>query len=75
MCIRDSSGLAQVFIPELPALRLELDEHHRHKDVYEHSLIVLEQAISLEGRTNPADAAYPVVTGPDLVLRLSLIHI
>ncbi|OPZ49591.1 MAG: multifunctional tRNA nucleotidyl transferase/2'3'-cyclic phosphodiesterase/2'nucleotidase/phosphatase [bacterium ADurb.BinA028] len=69
------SGLAQVFIPELPALRLELDEHHRHKDVYEHSLIVLEQAIALEGRTNPADAAYPVVTGPDLVLRLSaLLH-
>jgi poly(A) polymerase len=69
------SGLAQVFIPELPALRLELDEHHRHKDVYEHSLIVLEQAIALEGRTNPADAAYPVVTGPDLVLRLAaLLH-
>ena len=43
--------------------------------VYEHSLIVLEQAIALEGRTNPADAAYPMVTGPDLVLRLSaLLH-
>jgi poly(A) polymerase len=69
------SGLAAVFLPELPALRLELDEHHRHKDVYEHSLIVLEQAIALEGRTNPADAAYPVVTGPDLVLRLAaLLH-
>ena len=69
------SGLAGVFLPELPALRLELDEHHRHKDVYEHSLIVLEQAIALEGRTNPADAAYPVVTGPDLVLRLAaLLH-
>ncbi len=69
------SGLAQVFLPELPALRLELDEHHRHKDVYEHSLIVLEQAIALEGRTNPADPAYPVVTGPDLVLRLAaLLH-
>ena len=69
------SGLAGVFLPELPALRLELDEHHRHKDVYEHSLIVLEQAIALEGRTNPADAAYPVVTRPDLVLRLAaLLH-
>ncbi len=69
------SGLAQVFLPELPALRLELDEHHRHKDVYEHSLIVLEQAIALEGRTNPADPAYPMVTGPDLVLRLAaLLH-
>ena len=69
------AGLAEVFLPEVPALRLELDEHHQHKDVYEHSLIVLEQAISLEGRTNPADAAYPVVTGPDLVLRLAaLLH-
>ena len=37
------------FLPELPALRLEVDEHHRHKDVYEHSLTVLEQAIALEG--------------------------
>ncbi len=44
------TGLADVFLPELPALRLEVDEHHRHKDVYEHSLIVLEQAIALEGR-------------------------
>jgi len=69
------SGLSDVFLPELPALRLELDEHHRHKDVYEHSLTVLEQAMMLEGRTNPADAAYPVVPGPDLVLRLAaLLH-
>src|SRR5665811_2559551 len=46
------TGLAEHVLPELPALKLELDEHHRHKDVYEHSLIVLEQAIALEG---PAD--------------------
>ncbi|MEU1623987.1 CCA tRNA nucleotidyltransferase [Streptomyces sp. NPDC020096] len=56
------TGLAQRVIPELPALRLERDEHFRHKDVYEHSLTVLEQAIALE-------------TGPDLVLRLAaLLH-
>jgi poly(A) polymerase len=58
------TGLAEVFLPELPALRLEVDEHHRHKDVYEHSLTVLEQAIALEGRPEP-----------DLVLRLAaLLH-
>ncbi len=61
------SGLADVFLPELPALRLEVDEHHRHKDVYEHSLTVLEQAIELEGRGT--------VPRPDLVLRLAaLLH-
>ncbi|MER7073087.1 CCA tRNA nucleotidyltransferase [Terrabacter sp. NPDC000476] len=66
------TGLADVFLPELPALRLELDEHHRHKDVYEHSLIVLEQAIDLEG---PADGPEESVPGPDLVLRLAaLLH-
>jgi poly(A) polymerase len=62
------TGLADVFVPELPALRLELDEHHRHKDVYEHSLIVLEQAIDLEG---PPDGPEESVPGPDLVLRLA----
>ncbi|MFE5855815.1 CCA tRNA nucleotidyltransferase [Streptomyces sp. NPDC056500] len=57
------SGLADRMLPELPALRLESDEHHRHKDVYEHSLTVLEQAIDLEE------------DGPDLVLRLAaLLH-
>jgi len=57
------TGLAEHVLPELPALRLERDEHHRHKDVYEHTLTVLEQAIDLE------DA------GPDLVLRLAaLLH-
>jgi poly(A) polymerase len=66
------TGLAAVFLPELPALRLELDEHHRHKDVYEHSLIVLEQAIALEG---PPDGPPESVPGPDLVLRLAaLLH-
>ncbi|MBV2354829.1 CCA tRNA nucleotidyltransferase [Streptomyces sp. J2-1] len=57
------TGLAGHVLPELPALRLESDEHHRHKDVYDHTLIVLEQAIALEQE------------GPDLVLRLSaLLH-
>ncbi|MFD6417516.1 CCA tRNA nucleotidyltransferase [Streptomyces sp. NPDC060194] len=57
------TGLADRVLPELPALRLESDEHHRHKDVYEHSLTVLEQAIDLEQ------------DGPDLTLRLAaLLH-
>ncbi|MFI1964468.1 CCA tRNA nucleotidyltransferase [Streptomyces pathocidini] len=57
------TGLADHFLPELPALRLERDEHHRHKDVYEHSLTVLDQAIDLEEGE------------PDLVLRLAaLLH-
>ena len=42
------TGLADHVVPELPALRLEIDEHHRHKDVYEHTLTVLERAIALE---------------------------
>jgi poly(A) polymerase len=66
------SGLAAYVLPELPALRLEVDEHHRHKDVYEHSLTVLEQAIALEG---PPDGPPESVPGPDLVLRLAaLLH-
>lgn len=67
------SGLADVVLPEIPALQLEVDEHHRHKDVYQHSLQVLEQAIALEsppGSTGPDE-----VPGPDLVLRLAaLMH-
>jgi len=51
------TGLADVVVPELPALRMAADEHGQHKDVYAHTLQVLEQAIALE------DA------GPDLVLR------
>ena len=63
-----STGLAPYVLPELPALQLEIDEHHRHKDVYEHSLTVMEQAIDLETDHAPASA-------PDLVLRLAaLLH-
>jgi poly(A) polymerase len=42
------SGLAERVLPELPALKLEVDEHHHHKDVYEHTLRVVDQAISYE---------------------------
>jgi poly(A) polymerase len=64
-----STGLAELVLPEVAALRLEKDEHHRHKDVYEHSLTVLRQAAEREG--GPEDA----VPGPDLVLRLAaLLH-
>jgi poly(A) polymerase len=44
------TGLADIVLPEIPKLRLEVDEHHHHKDVYEHSITVLEQAIALEER-------------------------
>ncbi|MEI8406857.1 MULTISPECIES: CCA tRNA nucleotidyltransferase [unclassified Kribbella] len=62
-----STGLADHVLPELPALRLERDEHHRHKDVYEHSLTVLDQAIDLESRLP--------VPAPDFISRFAaLIH-
>lgn len=62
------AGLLERFLPEVPALRLESDEHAHHKDVYEHSLMVLQQGIELWERRNP-DA------GPDLVSRLAgLLH-
>jgi len=60
------SGLAELVLPEIPALRLEVDEHAHHKDVYEHSLTVLRQAIDLEKSRGHS---------PDLILRLaSLMH-
>ncbi len=67
------SGLAAHVLPELPALQLEIDEHHRHKDVYQHSLTVLAQAIDLETGTHEHPTG--PVPGPDLVLRLAaLLH-
>ena len=42
------SGIAELVIPELPALKLEADEHHHHKDVYQHTLTVVAQAIDYE---------------------------
>lgn len=63
------TGLAELVLPEVPALKLETDEHHRHKDVYQHSLQVLEQAAALE--TGPEGP----VPGPDFVLRFAaLMH-
>ncbi|MFT4235068.1 MAG: CCA tRNA nucleotidyltransferase, partial [Microbacterium sp.] len=62
------TGLADRFLPEIPALRLEVDEHHHHKDVYEHSLTVLRQAIGHERERTPG-------AEPDVILRLaSLLH-
>jgi poly(A) polymerase len=59
------TGLAAIFFPELPKLKLEIDEHHHHKDVYEHSLTVLDQAIAHEERLG----------GPNLTIRLAaLMH-
>ena len=59
------TGLADLVLPEIPKLRLEVDEHHHHKDVYEHSITVLEQAIEHEDRLD----------GPNLVIRLAaLLH-
>jgi poly(A) polymerase len=57
------TGLADRFLPELSGLKLEIDEHAQHKDVYEHTLRVVANAISLE------------TDGPDLTLRLAaLMH-
>jgi poly(A) polymerase len=58
-------GIADIVLPEVPALRMEIDEHHQHKDVYTHTLTVLRQAMALE---EPGAA-------PDEVLRwAALLH-
>ena len=57
------TGLGAQVLPEIGAMRMAIDEHHQHKDVYQHSLTVLRQAIDLE------------TDGPDLVLRwAALLH-
>ena len=57
------TGMGDVVLPDVGAMRMAIDEHHQHKDVYEHSLTVLRQAIALED------------DGPDLVLRwAALLH-
>ena len=59
------TGIADIVLPELPALRMEIDEHHQHKDVYVHTLTVLNNVRALEGRLG----------GPDLVTRMAaLLH-
>ena len=66
--ILEATNIAERILPEFVALQLEIDEHHRHKDVYEHSLIVLNQAMELE-RTHQPECE------PDLILRLAaLLH-
>jgi poly(A) polymerase len=59
------TGLGDVVLPEVGAMRMAIDEHHQHKDVYSHSLTVLRQAVELEEPES----------GPDLVLRwAALLH-
>lgn len=58
------TGLGDVVLPEVGGMRMAIDEHHQHKDVYQHSLTVLRQAMALE---EPDQA--------DLVLRwAALLH-
>lgn len=65
------TGVAEVVLPELSALRETQDDHGRHKDVYEHSLTVLTQAIALERERAGGDGQ----AEPDTVLRLAaLMH-
>jgi poly(A) polymerase len=59
------TGMGEVVLPEVGAMRMAIDEHHQHKDVYQHSLTVLRQAIELENR--------PPQGGPDLVLRWAVL--
>ena len=62
------TGLSDEFLPEIAAMKLEVDEHHHHKDVYEHSLTVLQQAIDLEHERHPG-------AEPDVALRIAaLLH-
>lgn len=57
------TGMGEVVLPEIGGMQMAIDEHHQHKDVYQHSLTVLRQAIALED------------DGPDLVLRwAALLH-
>ncbi|OBK12318.1 CCA tRNA nucleotidyltransferase [Mycobacterium asiaticum] len=57
------TGMGEVVLPEVGGMQMAIDEHHQHKDVYQHSLTVLRQAIDLED------------DGPDLVLRwAALLH-
>jgi poly(A) polymerase len=70
------TGLGDVVLPEVGAMRMTIDEHHQHKDVYQHSLTVLRQAIELEDpRGQERSDSGDVVLGPDLVLRwAALLH-
>jgi poly(A) polymerase len=70
------TGVADQILPEISKLRMEVDEHHRHKDVYQHSLTVLRQAIDLEpryGLSRGAAGGGPRSGDGDLVVRLAAI--
>ncbi|MCY9556089.1 HDIG domain-containing protein, partial [Paenibacillus apiarius] len=57
------TGLAERFLPELTGLKLTIDEHAQHEDVYEHTLTVVSNAMSMES------------DGCDFVLRMAaLMH-
>ena len=61
------TGMGDVVLPDVGGMQMAIDEHHQHKDVYQHSLTVLRQAIALE---DPLPEG-----GPDLVLRwAALLH-
>jgi poly(A) polymerase len=65
LALMTDTGIADIVLPELPALRMEIDEHHQHKDVYVHTLTVLNNVRALESRLG----------GPDLVTRMAaLLH-
>ncbi len=65
LALMTETGVADLVLPELPALRMEIDEHHQHKDVYVHTLTVLENVMLNEDRLG----------GPDLITRLAaLLH-
>jgi poly(A) polymerase len=70
------TGLGGVVLPEIGAMRMAIDEHHQHKDVYQHSLTVLAQAIDLEEpRGQERSDSGEETGGPDLVLRwAALLH-
>ena len=58
------TGLSELFLPELPALKLQQDPIHRHKDVYRHTLAVVDKL-----------AAGDPEQEPDVLLRMAgLLH-
>ena len=70
------TGLGAVVLPEIGGMQMAIDEHHQHKDVYQHSLTVLRQAIALEGSGGQERSdSGGGLGGPDLVLRwAALLH-
>ncbi len=53
------TGLAEQFLPELPAMRLEHDPIHRHKDVLTHTIAVVENVRRPTLSTDAADVVAP----------------